>query len=69
MHKNAVVVAATKTAATQLHAGKAVGALAPLVGGRGGGRPDLAQAGGTDATGLDDVISRYHELAAEAFSD
>jgi len=39
-------VAVTKDLAAQVPAGPLVGVLAPLLGGRGGGRPDFAQAGG-----------------------
>jgi alanyl-tRNA synthetase len=38
------------------HAGKIVGALAQFVGGRGGGRPEMAGAGGPDATKLDEAL-------------
>jgi len=37
------------------HAGKLVRALAPLVDGRGGGKPELAQGGGSDVDGLNQV--------------
>lgn len=35
-----------------LKAGDLIKEISPLVGGKGGGRPDLAQGGGTDAAGL-----------------
>jgi len=38
------------------HAGKIVGAVAKLCGGGGGGRPDLAQAGGKDPAKLDEAL-------------
>ncbi len=44
------------------HAGKLVKSLATLIGGGGGGRPDFAQAGGRDASGLDQALSRVTEL-------
>ncbi len=47
-----------------LHAGKLVGALAALVGGKGGGRPDLAEAGGSDVGGLDAALAKTGEVAA-----
>jgi alanyl-tRNA synthetase len=40
-----------------LQAGKVVGAIAKLCGGGGGGRPNLAQAGGRDASKLPDALS------------
>ena len=41
----------------RLQAGKIVGAVAAKVGGKGGGRPDLAEAGGTDVAGLDRALA------------
>jgi alanyl-tRNA synthetase len=45
-----LLAAVTKDLAPQVHAGQLIGKLAPIVGGRGGGRPELAQAGGKDAS-------------------
>ncbi len=50
----------------RVHAGKLASALAEMVGGKGGGRPDMAQAGGTDATQVDAAIARAYELVAKA---
>ena len=48
-----LVVAVSKDlAGSKYNAGKLAGALAALVGGKGGGRPDVAQAGGTDVSGI-----------------
>ena len=53
-----LLVAVTKDlAGTKVHAGKLVGALAGHVGGRGGGRPDLAQAGGPEVAGIDKAVA------------
>jgi len=41
-----------------LHAGKLVSQLAKVVGGGGGGRPTMAQAGGRDASKLDEALSQ-----------
>ena len=38
--------------------------LAPLVGGRGGGKPELAQAGGNNPAGLEAVFAKLAELIA-----
>lgn len=40
-----------------LHAGKLIQEIAPIVGGRGGGRPELAQGGGTDPSKLDEALA------------
>jgi alanyl-tRNA synthetase len=45
-----------------VQAGKIVGALAAKVGGKGGGRPDLAEAGGSDVGALDGALSSAGEL-------
>jgi alanyl-tRNA synthetase len=44
------------------HAGNLVKALAPIVGGGGGGRPEMAQAGGKDASKLPAALARVPEL-------
>jgi alanyl-tRNA synthetase len=47
------------------HAGNLVKSLAQIVGGGGGGRPEMAQAGGRDVSKLADAISRAPALVAE----
>ncbi len=47
------------------HAGNLVKALAQTVGGGGGGRPDMAQAGGRDASKLAEALDRVPSLVAE----
>jgi alanyl-tRNA synthetase len=54
--KASLLVAVTKDLAGKVHAGNLIAALAAHVGGRGGGRPDLAQAGGPNAAGLPAAI-------------
>ena len=46
-------------------AGDVVNAAAVVVGGRGGGRPDLAQAGGKDASKVDEALSKAKEFIKE----
>ncbi len=50
--KVALIVGVTKDLTAKVHAGKLIQALAKLVGGSGGGRPDLAEAGGKDTAAL-----------------
>jgi alanyl-tRNA synthetase len=49
-------------AAQGYHAGKLVKSLAAIVGGGGGGRPELAQAGGRDPEKLDDALGRVGDF-------
>jgi len=60
-----LLAAVTKDLAGQVHAGKLVGQIAPLVGGKGGGRPELAQAGGTDPSQIDAALARAVELVGQ----
>ena len=48
-----------------LHAGKLVGQIAPVVGGKGGGKPTFAQAGGKDPDKLAEALAQAKQLAAE----
>jgi alanyl-tRNA synthetase len=47
------------------HAGNLVKALAQIVGGGGGGRPDMAQAGGRDVSKLDEALAQVGRLVGE----
>ena len=47
------------------HAGNLIKAIAGLVGGGGGGRPGMAQAGGKNPDGIDAAIAKVAEVAAE----
>jgi alanyl-tRNA synthetase len=47
-----LIAGVTKDLTSKVHAGKLIQALAKQVGGSGGGRPDLAEAGGKDTAGL-----------------
>jgi len=47
-----------------LKAGELIKPLAALIGGGGGGRPNLAQAGGKDAAKLPEALKKAHELLA-----
>ncbi|KUG22584.1 alanyl-trna synthetase [hydrocarbon metagenome] len=52
----------TKDLAGKYHAGNIIKELAPLVGGSGGGRPDMAQAGGTQPDNLSKVFPALEKL-------
>jgi alanyl-tRNA synthetase len=60
------VSAVTKDLTAKVHAGKLVGVVAKAVGGKGGGRPDMAEGGGNDASGLDAALeSVYRDLESK----
>jgi alanyl-tRNA synthetase len=63
--KVSLVVGVTKDlVARGLHAGKIVKEVAAVVGGSGGGRPDLAQAGGNDAARLSEALAQARAIVA-----
>jgi alanyl-tRNA synthetase len=49
-----------------VEAGQLVKELAPILGGAGGGRPDFAEAGGRDASRIDEVLGRAKEIVEAA---
>jgi alanyl-tRNA synthetase len=51
-----LIVGVTKDLTSRVQAGKVIGAVAQKVGGKGGGRPDLAEAGGKDPGALDAAL-------------
>lgn len=63
---------ATATDAAQkqgAHAGNLIKAIAALVGGGGGGRPGMAQAGGKNPEGVDSALEKAYETAAQQLHD
>ncbi len=56
----AIVSAVTRDLASKVHAGKLASSLAQVLGGKGGGRPDMAEAGGKDVAGLDAALSAVY---------
>jgi alanyl-tRNA synthetase len=52
-----IVSAVTKDLTAKVHAGKLAGAVAQAVGGKGGGRPDMAEAGGKDPAALAQALA------------
>jgi alanyl-tRNA synthetase len=56
----ALIVGVTKDLTSRIQAGKVIGPVAQKVGGNGGGRPDLAEAGGKDAGALDAALGEVY---------
>jgi alanyl-tRNA synthetase len=52
-----IIVGVTKDLTSRIQAGKVIGPVAQKVGGKGGGRPDLAEAGGKDSGALDAALA------------
>jgi alanyl-tRNA synthetase len=62
----ALVSAVTKDLTGKIHAGKLAGAVAQAVGGKGGGRPDMAEGGGKDASAIAGALENvYREVESK----
>jgi alanyl-tRNA synthetase len=61
----AVTVAVTKDCTDRFHAGNIVKEIASLVDGRGGGKPDFAQAGGKNPDGIPALLEKANELVSQ----
>jgi len=59
---NFLAVAGKDAVGAGVHAGKLVGAVAAVTGGKGGGRPDNAMAGGADRTKVEEALCKAAEL-------
>ncbi len=62
----AMVMATTSNLTSRVHAGQLLKAIAPLTQGSGGGRPEFAQAGGKDPSGIPTAMKRAEELVRQA---
>ncbi|MBN1283053.1 MAG: alanine--tRNA ligase [Proteobacteria bacterium] len=60
--KVSMIAAVSKDLTPGVHAGKIVGKVSEMVGGKGGGRPDFAQGGGADAANLDKALAAVEGL-------
>jgi alanyl-tRNA synthetase len=57
-----LITVVTKDLTDRFHAGNIVNQVASIVGGSGGGRPDMAQAGGTKPEKLDEALEKVYEV-------
>jgi alanyl-tRNA synthetase len=63
--KVSLAAGVTKDLTDRVKAGELIGALAAKVGGKGGGRPDMAQAGGTDPAGIPAALELVRDWVAQ----
>ena len=55
---NLLIMASDDAVKSGIHAGNIIKTIAPLVGGGGGGRPNMAQAGGKDPSGIAEALAK-----------
>jgi alanyl-tRNA synthetase len=60
-----LIVGVTKDLTQKIQAGKIIGPVAQKVGGKGGGRPDLAEAGGKDPGALDTALADVYGVVEQ----
>lgn len=63
--KVALVGAVTADLTSKFHAGKIIQEISQVVGGKGGGRPDLAEAGGKDTSALEKALHQVYRLVEQ----
>jgi alanyl-tRNA synthetase len=63
--KVALIAGVTPSLVKRIQAGKLVGAVAKLVGGSGGGKPEIAEAGGKDQSQIDAALKAAPQIVAE----
>ncbi len=66
--KPQLLASVTDDLTKRVHAGNLIKAIAPTVGGGGGGRPNMAQAGGKDASQLDAALDQARDLITAALA-
>lgn len=62
---NLIVMATNQAMKQGAHAGNLIKAIAPCVGGGGGGRPNMAQAGGKNPSGIQEALAKAKEVLTE----
>jgi alanyl-tRNA synthetase len=60
--KVSLIVMVSKDLASRFHAGHIIKEMAPILGGTGGGKPDLAQSGGKDPGKLDGALAALYAI-------
>ena len=63
--KVALVAMVSKGLTSRIKAGDLIRPVAKIVGGSGGGRPDMAQAGGSDPSKIDEALEHVHEAVSQ----
>lgn len=61
-----ILVGVTNDLQKKYHSGNIVKQIAPMIGGKGGGRPDMAQAGGSKPEKLREALEKVFEIVSEA---
>lgn len=64
---NMIAMASDDAVKKGIHAGNLIKEIGPLVGGGGGGRPNMAQAGGKNPAGIEAAIEKAKEIIANQF--
>ena len=67
--KVSLIVGVTKDLVSKVRAGELVNFVAQQVGGKGGGRPDMAQAGGSEPQNLDSAIASVQAWLEEKLQE
>jgi alanyl-tRNA synthetase len=67
--KVALIAMVTEDISSRVPAGKIIKGIAPIVGGSGGGKPELAEAGGKDSSRLADAIERTYAVVEALLAD
>ena len=60
-----LIAGVTKDLTDRFPAGELIRAITPIVDGKGGGKPDMAQGGGTDASKIDAALNQVYHWVSE----